>query len=232
MSTGMYIAYSGASSAQAQLDVIANNVANASTTGFRRDQTLFDTVLGAAMPFARVADGQVDLAPGTHQLTKNPLNAAIDGEGFFVVQDGSGTEFYTRRGDFRINPAGELVLPNGLAVMGSGGSLTIPAGTTPRFLGDGTLTTEHGPIGRLRIVTFEDPSALSKAGGSLIAATPGAGVQDVETPRIGAGFVEASNVNLAGEMVALIQASRSFEASLQSIRVNDEMTQTLIQAQS
>ncbi|MFQ5513745.1 MAG: flagellar hook-basal body protein [Myxococcota bacterium] len=231
MPTGLYISYSGAVAAQAQLEVIANNVANASTSGFRRDQTIFDTVLGAAMPFSRAAGGQIDLAPGTHQLTKNPLHAAIDGEGFFVVQDASGRELYTRRGDFRLNANRELVLPNGLAVQGTGGQLAIPSGSVASFRDDGTLMTELGPIGKLRIVTFNDPSGLRKRGGSLIEADPSAAPRDLDRAKIGVGFVEASNVNLAGEMVALIQATRSFEASLQSLRLGDEMTQSLIQAQ-
>jgi flagellar basal body rod protein FlgG len=116
--------------------------------------------------------------------------------------------------------------------MGSGGSLKIPTGSTAAFLSDGTLTTEDGPIGKLRIVTFDDPAALSKAGDSLISAGPTAGARDVEEPRIGVGFVEASNVNLAAEMVALIQASRAFEAAVKSIRTSDEMTASLIQTQS
>jgi flagellar basal-body rod protein FlgF len=232
MPTGIYIAYTGATSAQAQLDVIANNVANASTAGYRRDQALFGTVLGAAMPFAQAESGQIDLAPGTHQLTKNPLNAAIGGDGFFVVQDAEGNELFTRRGDFRLNAEGQLVLPNGLPVLGQSGALAIPAGSRAELRGDGTLATENGPIGRLRIVRFAEPAELRKVGGSLIAAGPNAGLEEVDNPPINVGFVEGSNVNLAAEMVALIQATRSFEASMKSLRINDELTQKLIQAQN
>ena len=231
MSSGTYIAYSGAVAAQAQLDVVANNVANVSTSGYRRDQTLFDTIL-AGVPFAGAGQAQIDLSPGTHQLTKNPLNAAIDGKGFFVVQDESGTELYTRRGDFRLNAARELTLPNGMVVMGKGGALAIPQGTTPQLMNDGTLMTEHGPIGQLRIVEFADPAGLSKMGASLIAASPEAGLTDVSNPRVAAGFVEASNVSLAAEMVALLEATRAFEAALKSLKVTDEMTGSLIQANS
>jgi len=232
MPTGIYIAYTGAISAQAQLDVIANNVANASTAGYRRDQALFDTVLGAAMPFAQAESGQIDLAPGTHQLTKNPLNAAIGGDGFFVVQDAEGNELFTRRGDFRLNAEGQLVLPNGLPVLGQSGALAIPPGSRAELRGDGTLATENGPIGRLRIVRFAEPAELRKVGGSLIAAGPNAGLEELDNPPIHVGFVEGSNVNLSAEMVALIQATRSFEASMKSLRINDELTQKLIQAQN
>lgn len=231
MPAGMYIAYSGASTAQAQLEIIANNVANSSTTGFLRDQTIFDTVLGAAMPFAGMAGTQLDLSPGTHQLTKNPLHVAIDGPGFFVTLDGSGNEAYTRRGDFRLNAQGELVLPGGQPIMGNGGALRIPAGANPSFRSDGTLVDGDQIYGRLRIVTFEDPSQLSKIGGSMISAGAEAAPTDLGEPHVNVGFIEGSNVNLAGEMVALIQASRTFEAALQSLRIGDEMTGSLIQAQ-
>ncbi len=230
MPTGIYIAYTGATAAQAQLDVIANNVANASTTGYRRDQALFDTVLGAAMPFARTQSGQIDLSPGTHQPTNNPLHAAIDGDGFFVVQDAQGNELFTRRGDFRLNAAGELVLPNGLPVLGQSGTLAVPPGSRAELRGDGTLTTQSGPVGRLRVVRFAEPAALSKVGESLIAAGPTAGQEELDRPRVAVGFVEGSNVNLTAEMVALTLATRSFEATMQALRINDELTQRMIQA--
>ncbi|MCH6560943.1 MAG: flagellar hook basal-body protein [Myxococcales bacterium] len=229
MPSGIYIAYTGAVAAQSELDVIANNVANVGTSGYRRDHAVFDTVLAAAMPYARIQPGQIDFSPGTHQPTNSPLHAAIDGDGFFVVQDAQGNEFYTRRGDFRLNAAGELVLPNGLPVQGQGGPLAVPPGARAELRADGTLTTQNGPIGRLRIVRFADPAGLSKHGRSLIAASPEAGQEEVDNPRIAVGFVEASNVNLSQEMVGLIIATRAFESIMQSLRANDQLTQQLIQ---
>jgi len=232
MTTGLYVAYAGAAAAQADVEIIANNVANAGTTGFRRDQTLFDSVLAENMAFSRATAGQIDLSPGTHQQNENPLNVAIDGEGFFVAQDGDGNSFYTRRGDFQLNANQQLTLPNGMVVLGKGGPITIPSGATASFRNDGTLMTENGPIGQLRVVRFNDPSLLSKVGGSVIRAESGAAPEDVEQTRVAVGFIESSNVNLAAEMVALIQATRTFEAALQSMRTDDRMTQQLIQAQS
>ena len=191
-SDATYVGFSGVDAAQQRLEIIANNVANSSTAGYRRDQTIFDTVLGGKMPFAHVAGTQLDLSPGSHQMTKNPLNAAIDGKGFFVVQDADGNEAYTRRGDFELNAQKELVLPNGMRVMGKGGTISVPAGTHPVIQNDGSITTEHGRIGQLRIVEFEDPSQLAKAGGSLITAGPDAGLQDVPYGRVAGGFVEMS----------------------------------------
>ena len=151
MAGSTYGAYSGAISAQTEVDIIANNVANVNTAGLRRDQTVLDT----------------NLSPGTHQRTKNPLNAAIDAEGFFVVKDTDGATFYTRRGHFSINGKRELVLPSGLPVQGSSGSLSIPSGTAPKLLSDSTLTSDQGSLGKLRLITFDDPAQLSKEGGSF-----------------------------------------------------------------
>ena len=229
MSNGIYLAYTGLAAAQADLEVVANNVANIGTTGFRRDHAVFDTVLAAAQPFARVLPGQIDLSPGTHQPTQNPLNAAIDGDGFFVVQDAQGNELFTRRGDFRINASGQLVLPNGLPVLGQSGALDVPPGSQASLLGDGTLTSESGPIGRLRMVRFDNPSALSKVGESMIAAGPEAGLQEVKNPQVAIGFIEGSNVNLSAEMVQLILATRAFESTVQSLRMNDQLTDEMIQ---
>ena len=228
----MYVAYTGAVSNQAELEIIANNIANAGTTGYRRDQTQFGTILSAAMPFVTTQPGPMDMSPGAHQLTKNPLHAAIDGDGFFAVQREDGSEFYTRAGNFRLNAAGELTLANGLRILGEGGSLTVPSGEAARLQGDGSLVTNKGELGRLKIVRFQNPADLRKIGQGLIAAGPGAGLEEVQNKRIAVGFLEASNVNLAAEMVAMMQASRSFEAAMRSVRINDELTQRLIQAQN
>jgi flagellar basal body rod protein FlgG len=92
------------------------------------------------------------------------------------------------------------------------------------------VETQAGPIGRLRVVSFADPSLLEKAGNSLIRALPGADPQPIDTPRVSVGFVEGSNVNLAAEMASMIQTARSFEAAMRSLRTEDELTQSLLQA--
>jgi flagellar basal body rod protein FlgG len=231
MSVGTYSAYTGVAARLAHLDAIANNIANASTTGYRRDRTRFDMVLAARMPFVRPSTGGIDPRPGTLQLTREPLHAALQGPGFFVVQDPSGRALFTRRGDFRLDGEGRLVLPNGMPVLGSGGEIAIPPGSRPRLLGDGTVLTESGEIGRLRVVRFDDPALLQKRGTSLLSAGATAEPETLSDPRIAVGFLEASNVNLAAEMVALIETARSFEAAMQSIRLNDQITQRLIEAQ-
>jgi flagellar basal body rod protein FlgG len=230
MAGGIYIAYTGAAAELAQLEIIANNIANASTAGFRRDRTAFDTVLAAAMPYASVAEGSIDLTPATPRLTGDPLHAALNGDGFFVVEGEGGEPLYTRRGDFRLNAGGQLVLPNGRPVLGEGGPLTVPPGQSARLRGDGGIETNDGLIGRLRVVRFADPTALAKFGDSLIRARPEAGEEPVEQARVAVGFVEGANVNLQGEIAILMRTARAFEAAMRSVRTEDELTNSMIEA--
>ena len=224
MSDGVYAGYSGAIAALEDLEVIANNIANVGTTGFRRHQTNFESVYGDLLSFVRVSSSRIDLSPGSRQLTSDPLHAAVDGDGFFVVNAADGSELYTRRGDFHVDSQGQLALPNGQP----GGSLVVPLGSRAELLPDGSLATEAGPIGRLRLVRFADSTGLEKVGGSLLKATAGVVPEDVENPHIAIGFVENSNVNLASEMVGLIQASRAFEAAMRTVLIDDELTQSVV----
>jgi flagellar basal body rod protein FlgG len=231
MSAGIYSAFSGAVASLAQLEIVANNVANANTSGFRRDQTVFDTQLGAVLPFARAGEAHVDTSPGTQRLTGDTLHVALDGPGFFVIEGDDGEQRLTRRGDFMLSPSGELRLPNGSRVLGPGGPLVAPRDAQLSFRADGTLVGPTGPLGRLRIVDVERPELLRKAGESAIVAPPEAGVRDLRA-RVAVGFVEESNVNLARELVSLIQTQRAFEASIRSIQIHDEMADRLIAAAS
>jgi flagellar basal body rod protein FlgG len=232
MGSGAYVAYTGALANQRALDVIANNVANVSTSGFRRDNTIFDSALGARLHFASAESSRIDLSPGQQQLTGSPLNAAIAGEGFFAVLMPNGEQLYTRRGDFRQEESGMLVLPSGLPVLGVGGPIQVPAGKTAQISGDGTVYADGQPYGRLRVVEFDDRNTLVKEGESLIRANDASKLREIVHPRLAVGYVEASNVNLAAEMVSLITASRSFEAAVRSMNIQDELTARLINSQN
>ncbi len=230
MPEGDYVAFSGALANQRALDVIANNIANASTTGFQRDNTVFDTELGARLHYAGAEVSRIDPSPGAQRLTGSSIHAAIDGPGFFPIEGPEGEVLYTRRGDFRLNAEGELVLPSGMRVQGDG-TLRVPPGSRGELTGSGQLMVDGSPAGRLRIVEFEDMSGLSKAGESLVRAAESAGAAQAENPRLAVGYIETSNVNLAAEMVALITASRAFESAVRAMTIQDELTQSLIQSQ-
>lgn len=233
MSTGSYLSYTGADAAMTALEIVANNVANANTAGFRRDTTVFDSVLGANMPFVEAKNGAIDLSPGSLRQTNDVLHAALQSrDTFFVVEGEDGSELLTRRGDFRVDGEGRMVLPNGLPVLGTSGALTIPDGIPARLDAEGRLMSPDGEIGRLRIVRLEDTTGLEKAGGNAIRPPPGASLEDVDKPKLAVGAVEQSNVKLASEMVAMIQAARSFEATMKAMQLEDQTTEQLIQAQS
>jgi len=139
-------------------------------------------------------------------------------------------EYYTRRGDFRLSADGWLTLPNGMRVTGSG--LRVPAGSRAQLTGSGTLVVDDVASGRLLIKRFEDTTGLEKVGESLIRAPEDTPAIEVDQPALAVGYVESSNVNLAAEMVALITASRAFEAAVRSMTIQDQLTQQLIQTQN
>ena len=209
-----------------QMDVIANNVANVNTNGFKADRSLFQEYL---MPNARednfVAGGDRrlshvmdratfhDFAQGSAEPTKNPLDVAIDGGGFFVVQTPVG-ERYTRDGSFQINNQGQLVNASGFPVLGSGGPIQFQQTDKQiNIAADGNVTVIEGTgrvdsvRGKLRMVKFAAPQALKKEGSNLYS---GGASQPDTISQVRQGFVEKSNVNSVLEMSRLIEVTRTY----------------------
>lgn len=209
----------------ARLNAIAMNLANATTTAYKREiPAAFAGVLGAtqegaaAEPTARSA---VDHRPGTLRHTGNALDFALDGDGYFEVQTESGPA-YTRQGDFRIDALGQLVTQAGHPVQGSGGTLQIRT-AKPTVDREGRLFDGETAIGQLKLVRFEKPHELQRVGEGLFRApaTP----DTVSDGRVGLrqGFLEASNVNTAAEMVKLMETMRHFEATQKIVQGADDM---------
>jgi flagellar basal-body rod protein FlgG len=195
------------------IDVIANNLANANTDGFKRD---FAHILQNENGFD--VGTQVDLAPGTMISTGNELDVAISGPGFFAIQTPSGVR-YTRDGNFTLDANGELVTKEGMPVLSKNGS-TINAGHGKAAIQDGGVITIDGTeAATLKIVTFNDPVKLQKEGSNQLAwnGSPDA-VQDVPEPQLKSGALEHSNVNAMDEMVHLMASYREFEAVQKSLR--------------
>ena len=209
-----------------QMDVIANNVANVNTNGFKADRSLFQEYL---MPGARednfiagrdrrlshVQDRATfhDFAQGSAEPTKNPLDVAIDGGGFFVVQTPAG-ERYTRDGSFQINNQGQLVNASGFPVLGNGGPIQFQQTDKQiNIAADGNVTVIEGTgrvdsvRGKLRMVKFAAPQALEKQGSNLYS---GGAAQPDTTSQVRQGFVEKSNVNSVLEMSRLIEVNRTY----------------------
>ena len=209
------------------VDVITNNLANANTTGFKRD---FASIL-------QVDSGvdvgtRVDLSPGDMMTTGNNLDVAINGPGFFEIQTPNGLR-YTRNGSFNLNANGELMTKDGMPVLSSNGS-TINVGRGKVSIQEGGVVTVDGnETATLKIVTFSDPSKLQKEGLNRVNYNGDAtGVQDVPAPQVTSGALERSNVNAIDEMIHLMSAYREFEAVQRTLKtlmtdMNGKLTQEL-----
>lgn len=232
-----------------QLNVIANNVANVNTTGFKADKPVFEEYL---MPIANAGDFRGrdqtlsyvqdratwnDFSPGTMEQTNNPMNVAIDGDGFLVVQ-APGGERYTRNGALLINAQGQLVTNEGLPLIGQSGPITFqPGDQNINIAADGTVTVREGSNadvdsvrGKLRIASFTDTQRLRKEGSSLFAAPAGV-VADVapQGVMLRQGFIEKSNVNSVAEMSRMIEVMRSYQSVASMLQQQGEMRRTAIE---
>jgi len=211
-----------------QMDVVANNVANVNTSGFKADRSLFEEYLqsGAHEDNFGATDRRVsfvqdratfhDFSPGNTELTKNPLDVAIDGGGFLVVQTPAG-ERYTRDGGLQINNQGQLVTAGGNPVLGTSGPIVFqPTDHDISIAADGNVTVQEGigrtdsVRGKLRMVSFADAQKLLKEGSNLYSAGTGTAAQADTVSRVRQGFVEKSNVNSVTEMSRMIEITRTY----------------------
>jgi flagellar basal-body rod protein FlgF len=211
-----------------QMDVVANNVANVNTSGYKADKPLFEEFLksGAHEDNFTGKDRRVsyvqdrgtfkDFSQGPAELTKNPLDVAIDGKGFLVVQTPGG-ERYTRDGGLQINNQGQLVTASGNAVLGTSGPIVFqPTDHDVSIAADGNVTVLEGinridsVRGKLRLVSFADAQKLLKEGSNLYSAGTGAAAQPDAASRVKQGFIEKSNVNSVTEMSLMIEVTRTY----------------------
>ena len=241
MGSNLYLSASSAIARLNDLEVIANNLANADTAGFKRDDPIFESVLEAALrkpdgdltggaPGQAYVDTQAvatDHSAGSVSVTGAPLDVAIDGPGFFEIQTPEGLR-YTRAGSFLITKDKQIATPNGYPVLGDGGPLTV--GDRPAsFQPSGDLVDDAGSVlGRLKIVEFNEVQMLQKEGLNLFDAPPEAGL--VPAPEVGVmpGSVERSNVVPVSEMAAMMIVQRMFDVAMQSVKQDDDTTGQLL----
>jgi len=238
----VYVLASGALARMRDLDVIANNLANLSTTGFRADRTLFESALesrllgpdGRPQPgapgrvFVGTAGTATEMEAGPIQRTGAPLDAAIRGPGFFAVQTRDGVA-YTRAGSFQLDRVGQLTTVLGHPVLGDGGAI-VSTGRPLRILESGDVVDDRGQLlGRLRVVRFDDPASLVKEGGNLFRAPAGVVPRPVDSPSLAPGSLEGSNVSAVAELARMVMVQRSFEATLRASMLDDQATERLLQ---
>ena len=220
MSSGIYIAAAGAVAQSTALDATANNIANATTAGFRGDRVTFREALATArspdVELVGAGTTRVDSQAGALTATENPLDLALDGDGYFGVQTPGGPR-YTRAGNFQLDDQRNLVTPDGFAVRGEGGApINVPADATSVAVGlDGTVSADGAELGKLELVRFA-PTQVKREGGTLFSATgkPTTG----DPPKVRSGMLEASNVNIVRGMVDLVKVSRTYESLMRMIQ--------------
>lgn len=247
MQNGLLVGLSRQVALSRELDVVANNIANINTTGFKADGAVFEEYIA---PMARIggatgADSRVsfvrdratwvDLSQGPVERTGNPLDVAIDGAGYLAVQTPRG-ERYTRNGALQINAAGELVTAEGYQLLGEAGPIVFqPKDRNITISGDGTISARSGndiadsQRGKLRIVGFDAPGRLQKDGASTFAAPPTVTQQPVTNVKFVQGAIEKSNVRAVIEMTRMIEVTRSYTQVATMLSQQSDMRRSAIE---
>jgi flagellar basal-body rod protein FlgG len=259
MIRSLWIARTGLDAQQTQLDVVANNLANVSTNGFKRARPVFEDLLYQNLRQPGAQSSQQTQIPtglslgtgvrtaatarvftqGNIQKTDGTLDVAVQGNGFFQVQLPDGTTAYTRDGSFEKDNTGQIVTTDGYPVLPA---MTIPANATSLTIGtDGTVSvTQSGTaaatqIGSFQLATFINNGGLQSVGQNLYMETASSGTPTPNTPGTNGagttsqGYVETSNVNVAEELVTMIQTQRAYELNSKVISTSDAMLGRLSQ---
>jgi flagellar basal-body rod protein FlgF len=233
MLDGIYATAAGLEAYTKRQEVIAVNLANINTIGFKRNVTNFETILERIAGYEETeslrANVDIDFSEGNLEHTGNSLDMAIDGKGFFTIETGEGLR-YTRNGQFQLSSSGEIVTSSGDRLLGTGGPILIPRGGSEiRIDRKGTINVDNTVIGDLLITNFEQQSLLIPKDKSLfeapITAIPDTNYTDF---KIAQGYLERANVNVVMEMVTMIENMRNFEASANVMKNFNDTMENLI----
>ncbi|MCF7809412.1 flagellar basal-body rod protein FlgG [bacterium] len=249
--TGMY-------AQQLFIDNIANNLANVNTTGFKSSRIEFQDLIyntlrqsGKTQNLGQVLPGELQVGHGVKPVstqkcfiqgnvnpTGNPLDLAIEGEGFFQIMKPDGTVMYTRDGSFKVSPDGQIVTADGYALEPD---ITIPSESSSVTVAiDGTVSVtligevEPETLGQIELVRFINPAGLSNSGQNLYSETAASGPPILANPgsdgvgRVSQGYLEGSNVQIVEEMVSMIVAQRAYEVSSKAIKTSQDMGQIAV----
>lgn len=239
MDSGYYAAGTALVTSTQQMDTIANNLANASTVGYRAEKDIFSSVLADASNadassldkainnYGIMSGTILDQSQGALQKTGNDLDVAISGPGYFVVQTANGP-MYTRNGSFQVSGKGQLVTDTGDAVMGESGTLTMLPGKVS-ISTDGTISVNGAVTGKLHIVDFPAGTKVESAGNTYYTAPPDTAESSTDS-EARQGFLESSNVNPILGLVDLITAQRSADMMQRALSMfNSEIDKTATQ---
>ncbi len=259
MIRSLWISKTGLDAQQMQMDVISNNLANVSTSGFKKSRAVFEDLLYQNIRQVGAQTSQQSQSPsglqlgtgvkpvateriftqGNMQQTGNDKDVAIQGQGFFQILLPDGTTSYTRDGSFQVDSQGQLVTASGYPVQPA---ITIPANAQSITVGrDGvvSITTPNSTattqVGQIQLATFINPAGLQAKGENLFVETTASGNPNTNTPGtngaglLNQGYVETSNVNVVEELVSMIQTQRAYEINSKAITTSDQMLQKLSQ---
>lgn len=236
MSSGFYVSLSGQVALERRLNAVANNVANMNTAGFRAEGIRFESVISRAggTEVAYAGEGESYLTRNTGQLghTGNPLDVAVDGEGWFALETAAGT-VYTRDGRMRTSEAGELLSVSGYRVLDRGGApILIDPNAGPVVIADDGMITQAGrQVGAIGLFIIPETARLTRYDNSaVIPDIPVEPAADAVAHGIRQGYVEGANVNPVQEMTRLIAVSRVFDSAARAMQQQEEMAQEAIRA--
>ncbi len=240
---------------QNNLDIVANNIANVNTTGFKKVRAEFQDLLSTAVrtPGALMNQGTYQpvgveiglgvktsattrvFTPGVMQSTARPLDIAIEGDGFYQIVKGDGSTAYTRDGSFQVDSVGQLCTSDGYVLQPQ---ITVPQNATEiNVTSDGNVSVKVGSdttqttVGQIQLVKFQNPTGLLAVGHNLFVETPGSGVPVPGTPgedgfgTTQQGFLEGSNVQIVDELINLIKAERAFESNSKIVNASSDILQ-------
>lgn len=235
MDNTIYAALTRQSGLMKEMGVVANNIANANTTGFRREGVIFAEHLsaldrqGATLSMAHARGQMIDLRQGVLTQTNGTFDLAIEGEGFFMVATPEGDRL-TRAGAFMPSAEGELMTPEGFRLLDEGGApITIPAGAGDVTVGgDGTLSANSVPFGRIATFNIPEGERLAHQSGTLLA--PASDPEPLEETRIRQGFLEESNVDPVTELTRMIEVQRAYELGQSFLDREDQRIRNAITA--
>lgn len=241
MNSGYYAACTGLVSRTQSLDTIANNLANASTTGFRATHNVFSSMLATAgnpslsmlnqdaNDYNVLTATRLDTTQGALVHTNNDLDVAIEGPGYFAVQTASGP-VYTRGGSFRTSPQGQLITEAGDTVLGDNGRPITIVGQPVSIAADGSISVDGAISGRLRLVEFPSSVQMKSTSGGYYTAPAGAVAGPATNSQVRQGMLESSNVNPIASTVELISLQREVEMMRHALSMfNSEMDKTAAQ---
>lgn len=235
MDNGVYTTLNRQSGLMAEMQVIANNMANISTTGFRREGVLFAEHVAALAPgqpslSMAAAEGRlVSVAQGALAQTGGTFDLAIEGEGYFLIETPQGTRL-TRAGSFMPSAEGELVTPDGMLLLDAGGApVSVPSGAGRIAIGhDGTMSADGDPVARIGLWVPIDANGLIADGATRFEVPQG--VEPLEGGKVFQGFLEGSNVDAVSEIARMIEVQRAYELGQGFLDSEDRRIRSVVEA--